>query len=52
MDFDGLEEPELEGDEEDDDDDVDGKGVPGSLETVAGDELEPSSSRTSLSVLI
>lgn len=52
MDLDGLEEPDGKREDEDDDDDDDGNEVPGSLETVAGDELEPSSSRTSFSVLI
>ncbi|WP_205684496.1 hypothetical protein, partial [Acinetobacter baumannii] len=47
-----MEEAEDEDEEDEEDEDVDEeKEVPGTLETVAGDELEPSSSRTKWTVL-
>lgn len=49
IDLDDVEEVD---DEDEEDEDVDEeKEVPGTLETVAGDELEPSSSRTKWTVL-
>lgn len=47
-----LDDVEEADDEDEEDEDVDEeKEVPGTLETVAGDELEPSSSRTKWTVL-
>lgn len=50
--LDDVEEADDEDEEDEEDEDVDEeKEVPGTLETVAGDELEPSSSRTKWTVL-